>query len=94
MRLIVTRLKSNLIKAKVWTGFAECDIILIPRMNLCPAETGLPLKLNHRQFLAKPAFAKTINKSQGQIGTSLQARTVICSFIKGKVENVKASRSK
>ncbi|XP_073399748.1 uncharacterized protein [Dendrobates tinctorius] len=65
-RLIVIALLRNIIQAKVITGSAEGDIVFIPRIDLCPSETGLPFKLKRRQFPLKPAFAMTINKSQGQ----------------------------
>ena len=41
-------------------------IVYIPRMPLIPTETGLPFKFQHLQFPIKPAFAISINKSQGQ----------------------------
>lgn len=65
-RLKVTGLKPNVIHAEVLSGSAEGDQVLIPRIDLCPSETGLPFKLNRRQFPVKPAFAMTINKAQGQ----------------------------
>ncbi|CAJ0936430.1 unnamed protein product, partial [Ranitomeya imitator] len=65
-RLIVTALHANIILAKVISGSAAGNVVFIPRIDLCPSETGLPFKLRRRQFPIKPAFAMTINKSQGQ----------------------------
>lgn len=65
-RLVVTALKTNVIQAEVLTGSAEGEKVMIPRIDLCPSETGLPFKLRRRQFPLKAAFAMTINKSQGQ----------------------------
>jgi len=65
-RLIVTTLQAHVIEAKVLTGKSKGDVVLIPRIDLCPSETGLPFKLRRRQFPVKVAFAITINKAQGQ----------------------------
>ncbi|XP_077128631.1 uncharacterized protein LOC143784336 isoform X1 [Ranitomeya variabilis] len=65
-RLIVTALHANIILAKVISGSAAGNVVFIPQIDLCPSETGLPFKLRRRQFPIKPAFAMTINKSQGQ----------------------------
>ena len=42
--------------------------VLIPRLDLRPDErqSGIPIKWIRRQFPIHPAFAMTINKSQGQ----------------------------
>ncbi|KAK1345859.1 hypothetical protein QTO34_008324 [Cnephaeus nilssonii] len=47
-------------------GSAEGKVVLIPRIDLSPSDTGLPFKLIQRQFPMMPAFAMTINKSQRQ----------------------------
>ncbi|XP_073427380.1 ATP-dependent DNA helicase PIF1-like [Dendrobates tinctorius] len=65
-RLIVTGLYSHVVQAKVVTGSAKGSKVFIPRIDLCPSDTDLPFRLRRRQFPIKPAFAKTINKSQGQ----------------------------
>ena len=66
-RLIVTRLMSRLIEAKVTTGPSKDQIILIPRLNHTPSNPEkMPFTLQRRQFPVRPAFAMTINKSQGQ----------------------------
>jgi len=66
-RLIVTRLMSQLIEAKVTTGPSKNQIVLIPRLNHTPSNPEkMPFTLQRRQFPVRPAFAMTINKSQGQ----------------------------
>jgi len=66
-RLIITRLMARLIEAKVTTGPSKNQIVLIPRINHTPANPDkMPFTLQRRQFPVRPAFAMTINKSQGQ----------------------------
>ena len=66
-RLIITRLMARLIEAKVTTGPSKNQIVLIPRINHTPANPEkMPFTLQRRQFPVRPAFAMTINKSQGQ----------------------------
>jgi len=65
-RLIVVQLLPHLIQAKVITGSVEGNVVFIPRIDLCPSDTRYPFRLRRRQFPVKPAFAMTINKSQGQ----------------------------
>ncbi len=40
--------------------------MFIPRISLSPSESLFPFRLRRRQFPIRPAFAMTINKSQGQ----------------------------
>jgi ATP-dependent DNA helicase PIF1 len=66
-RLIVTRIMAHLIEAKVTTGPRKDQIVLIPRLNHTPSNPEkTPFTLQRRQFPVRPAFAMTINKSQGQ----------------------------
>jgi hypothetical protein len=66
-RLIITRLMTRLIEAKVTTGPSKNQIVLIPRLNHTPSNPEkMPFTLQRRQFPVRPAFAMTINKSQGQ----------------------------
>ncbi|UYV83388.1 hypothetical protein LAZ67_23000846 [Cordylochernes scorpioides] len=65
-RFTIKSLKSNVIEAEVLTGSNKGDIVLIPRIDLAPSETGLPFIMKRRQFPVKPAFVMTINKAQGQ----------------------------
>jgi len=51
-------------------------VVLIPRIRLLPNAETLPVPLKRLQFPVRPAFAMTINKSQGQsvehVGINLQ----------------------
>ena len=61
------RLMAHLIEAKVTTGPSKNQMVLIPRLNHTPANPEkMPFTLQRRQFPVRPAFAMTINKSQGQ----------------------------
>ena len=65
-RLIVTHLHSNIVQCKILTGFAADNIVLIPRIQLTPSDTGLPFQLCRRQFPLRLAYSMTISKAQGQ----------------------------
>lgn len=65
-RLVVDKLHDQFIEATMLTGSHQGDRIFIPRIDMCPSETNLPGKLRRRQFPILPAFAITINRSQGQ----------------------------
>ena len=65
-RLIIRRLQRNVIDAEIMTGKSAGKRVLIPRIKLTPSDTGLPFTFTRRQFPLRPAFAMTINKSQGQ----------------------------
>lgn len=56
----------SLITARKINGVDAGRILLIPRFNLQPTDTDLPFTLKRRQFPIRPAFAVSINKSQGQ----------------------------
>ena len=67
-RLIVRGTDSRVIDAEIATDSAE-DIgrrVFIFRWTLIPSDTRLPFELSRRQFPIRPAFAVTMNKSQGQ----------------------------
>jgi len=74
-RLIVKRLQPHVIEAEVLGGTNAGRRVYIPRIETSPANTGLPFVLKRRQFPIRPAYAMTINKSQGQtlrrVGLSL-----------------------
>lgn len=76
-RLVVNELQDHLIKATIISGKYVDHQVLIHRRDLSPPATSsnLPFTLIRRQFPIKPAFAMTINKSQGQsiqhVGVSL-----------------------
>lgn len=66
-RLIVIKLMDSHIEAEVVTGPAKGQRTFIPRLAITPSDTeSLPFTLCRRQFPVRPAFAMTINKSQGQ----------------------------
>ena len=66
-RLIVTKLRSKVIEAKVLTGSHAGRLALLPRISLdTSASSGLSFTMRRRQFPIRIAYAMTINKSQGQ----------------------------
>ncbi|KAL8128716.1 hypothetical protein V2J09_017871 [Rumex salicifolius] len=65
-RLIVTRLGSYVIEAKIIFGSNIGCRVFILRVILTPLDTRLPFKSQRRKFLVVVCFAMTINKSQGQ----------------------------
>ena len=65
-RLVVTHLHRNIIQCEILTGVAVGNVVLIPRLQLAPSDTGLPFQLSRRQFPLRLAYSMTINKSQGQ----------------------------
>ena len=74
-RLQIVETGKNIIRAKILTGRRQGEVASIPRIKLTPQETKLGLKMIRTQFPLMPAFAMTINKSQGQsfdrVGVSL-----------------------
>ena len=40
--------------------------VLIPRITIAPSDTELPFTLKRQQFPARPCFAMSTNKAQGQ----------------------------
>ncbi|GJZ62429.1 ATP-dependent DNA helicase PIF1-like protein [Tanacetum coccineum] len=65
-KLIITSLGKFVINAKILTGSHVGDDVLIHRIILSSTQTQWPFVLKRRQFLVKPCYAMTINKSQGQ----------------------------
>eukprot|EP00798_Chlamydomonas_sp_ICE-L_P007849 gene7849-1055_t len=66
-RLIVEDLRPHLIVAKIVTGSHAGTSVCIPRIQLHPSDSKQnPIVFTRRQFPIRPAFAMTINKSQGQ----------------------------
>ena len=66
-RLIVTAFTSpRLIEAEIVTGSHVGKRVWLPRIELSPSDSDMPFMLKRRQFPIRPAFAMTINKSQGQ----------------------------
>ncbi|KRH49675.1 hypothetical protein GLYMA_07G171700v4 [Glycine max] len=65
-RLIITKLRSNVIEAEAITGPNSRNRTYIPRINMSPSESPWPFKLIRRQFPFIVSYAMTINKYQGQ----------------------------
>ena len=66
-RMIVTKLQAHVIEAAVATGPAAGTRVCLPRLSITPSDVdSMPFTLCRRQFPVRPAFAMTINKSQGQ----------------------------
>jgi ATP-dependent DNA helicase PIF1 len=65
-RLIVKHLAKNVIVATIAIGKHKGKDFFFHRMDMSPSDSDLPFNLIRRQFPIIPAFAMTINKSQGQ----------------------------
>ncbi len=65
-RLIIKQLKNNLIEAEIDIWPFKNKRVFLQRITLNSTEEHLPFIFKRRQFPIKPAFALTINKSQGQ----------------------------
>ncbi|XP_074266148.1 uncharacterized protein LOC141588615 [Silene latifolia] len=65
-RLIVVRIRSRTLEAKIITGTNVGQLVAIPRIEMTPTDTKWPFTIKRRQFPIRVCFAMTINKSQGQ----------------------------
>lgn len=65
-RLSVLGFSKNMIRAEIISECNRGDHVFIPRIIFTPSDTNLPFILKRRQFPILPAYAMTINKSQGQ----------------------------
>jgi len=65
-RLIVERLGSKVLEARIITTRNIGQKVIIPCIDLTSSANDLPFALKRRQFPIKLAFAMTINKSQSQ----------------------------
>ncbi|XP_063800227.1 uncharacterized protein LOC134968624 [Pseudophryne corroboree] len=65
-RLIVEKLEHHFITCRILSECNRGDVVFIPRIDLAANDTTLPFILHRRQFPVIPAYAITINKSQGQ----------------------------
>ena len=68
-RLVVERLTSRVIVAKIASGSRAGSSVFIPRFTMAPSDQDPPFELQRRQFPVRPAFAMSINKAQGQTMT-------------------------
>lgn len=62
--MTVKNLHKYIIEATIITGAGSGETVYIPRIPLIPND--VPFEFKRLQFPVKPAFAMTINKSQGQ----------------------------
>jgi ATP-dependent DNA helicase PIF1 len=65
-RLWVRQCNRTVIQAEIATGRCAGDVVFIPRIPINVTHPNIPFKFCRMQFPLKPAFAMTINKSQGQ----------------------------
>lgn len=76
-RLVIEQLDRSTITARIISECNRGDVVMIPRIDLAPSDSTLPFILRRRQFPIIPAYAITINKSQGQtfdhVGIDLQS---------------------
>ena len=63
-KLIITRLRRNVIEATIAMGQYKNESVFIPRIPLIPSDALIPFK--RLQFPIRLCFAMTINKAQGQ----------------------------
>ncbi|CAB4416161.1 unnamed protein product [Rhizophagus irregularis] len=65
-RLICCSFQKHVIEAEIISGNHAGIRAFIPRITLSPSNANLPFTFSRHQFPVQPAFAMTINKSQGQ----------------------------
>ena len=65
-RMILTRIGTYTLQARLLGGDHDGELHIIPRISLTSVEGELPFTLTRRQFPVRVCFAMTINKSQGQ----------------------------
>ena len=65
-QLVIRGFGRHVLDAEIMTGPNVGERIFIPRILLIASDSGLPFDLRRLQYPVRPAFAMTINKSQGQ----------------------------
>lgn len=66
-RLIVSHLGGRVMRARIVSGPCAGNEVVIPRIPMKPSDSNeCPVNFTRTQFPLRPAFAMTINKSQGQ----------------------------
>jgi ATP-dependent DNA helicase PIF1 len=75
-RLVITKLRPHVVEAQIAIGAFRGEAVFIPRIIMDSSKNLLPFQLRRRQVPLSPAFAITINKSQGQ---TLQRAIHACS---------------
>ena len=63
-RMLICKIHSRIIEAKIVTGRSMGKVVFIPPINSNPTDISLPFKFRRRQFPLRPAFAMTINKAR------------------------------
>lgn len=66
-RLVLVSANRVVLECKIASGEREGRTVFIPRMVFNYDSTNAPAHFNRFQFPIRPAFAITINKSQGQV---------------------------
>ena len=77
-RIRLTFVGAKVLKGELMAGTHQGEEVLIPRIPLQSKDNAkIPCQFKRLQFTVKPAFAMTVNKSQGQsmkhVGTDLQS---------------------
>ncbi|CAH9105720.1 unnamed protein product [Cuscuta epithymum] len=62
--IILTKLRKNVLEAKIITGRNMRATVHIPRVSLSPSDVTLPFNFQMKQFSVMVCFAMSINKSQ------------------------------
>ena len=65
-RLIVKRIQSHVLEAKISTGKFAGSFVFIPRIPIISSDDDFPFQFKRLQFPVKLCFAMSINRSQGQ----------------------------
>ena len=66
-RFVVVRCASRVVYCRILCGSNAGQFVHVPRIDfISNQDTRMPVRLRRRQFPLLPAFAMTINKSQGQ----------------------------
>ncbi|XP_063993665.1 uncharacterized protein LOC135171207 [Diachasmimorpha longicaudata] len=63
-RLVIKKITGNILEATILTGKFIGKVVLLPRIPMIPSDSTIPFR--RLQFPIRLAFARTINKSQGQ----------------------------
>ena len=66
VRMVVRKLQQYVLEVQLLTSTFAGTTTSIPRIDLHPTQTQLPIPFTRRQIFVPPAFAMTINKVQGQ----------------------------
>ncbi|GFV29859.1 ATP-dependent DNA helicase [Trichonephila clavipes] len=65
----------NILEAPILIGKFQGEVVLLPRIPMIPSDSPIPFKC--LQFPIRLAFAMIINKSQGELLTSLRKKAVL-----------------